>query len=219
MTTANLQNAFDKQPNEVSELILTFLEYDDAARFRMTNKGFYSLLPMTLTEEHRNTIESYWGEIYHCCGIDRIKQILAQDEKIDPSINLYYEAYNQFDDRDEKGITEEKMTELFYFLWKDLDMNPSFYDDCAIKYASRYGCINLVRDLLKDGRVNPSAEDNYAFRFAWEKGHLNVVEELLNDEKLDPSAGDNCAIRFASAEGRLNVVEKLLKDDRVNPSA
>eukprot|EP00586_Coscinodiscus_wailesii_P011072 CAMPEP_0172495278 /NCGR_PEP_ID=MMETSP1066-20121228/66612_1 /TAXON_ID=671091 /ORGANISM="Coscinodiscus wailesii, Strain CCMP2513" /LENGTH=45 /DNA_ID= /DNA_START= /DNA_END= /DNA_ORIENTATION= len=42
MTTTNLQNAFDKQPIEIFEVILTFLEYKDATRFRMTGKGYYN---------------------------------------------------------------------------------------------------------------------------------------------------------------------------------
>mmetsp|Transcript_24385 Transcript_24385/g.29483 ORF Transcript_24385/g.29483 Transcript_24385/m.29483 type:complete len:115 (+) Transcript_24385:524-868(+) len=72
MTTANPRNAFEEQPNEIFELILTFLEYKDAARFRMTSAGYYNGLRMTLTEEHRNTVEFNWREICSCGGVNHV---------------------------------------------------------------------------------------------------------------------------------------------------
>ena len=115
----NLQNAFDKQPNEILEAILTFLEYKNAVRFRMTSKGYYGGLRMTVTEEHRNTIELNWRGIYNCGGMDYVKRILAQDGKIDPSNGLYDAACYRISLRYQFGIPEDKSTELFYFLRRD----------------------------------------------------------------------------------------------------
>jgi len=218
MTTTNLRNGFEEQPNEVFELILTFLEYEDATMFRMTSKGYYNGLRMTVSEEHRNTVESNWREICDYGGLDHVKRILAQDEKIDQSESLYIASCDQFANPSEKGLPEDERTELFYFLWKDLNMDPSYYNNYAIGYASEKNCINLVKDLLKDGRVNPSANRNYAIRYASGNGHLNVVKELLKDERVNPSADDDYAIGGASANGHINVVKELLKDNRVNPS-
>jgi hypothetical protein len=219
MSTPNLPNAFNKQPNEILEVMLTFLEFKDVTRFRMTSRDYYNGLRMTFTEEHRNTVERKWIKIYNCGGVDYVRRIFAQDDKIEPSKNLFEWACYQFTNWHKKYTTEDERTELFYFLWKDLNMDPSYNFDMAIKYASVYNCINLVKDLLKDGRVNPSADEDYAIRIASRYGYENVVKELLKDARVDPSADHDYAIRIESKNGHVNVVEELLKDDRVNSLA
>eukprot|EP00586_Coscinodiscus_wailesii_P000951 CAMPEP_0172480644 /NCGR_PEP_ID=MMETSP1066-20121228/5961_1 /TAXON_ID=671091 /ORGANISM="Coscinodiscus wailesii, Strain CCMP2513" /LENGTH=77 /DNA_ID=CAMNT_0013242169 /DNA_START=91 /DNA_END=321 /DNA_ORIENTATION=+ len=77
MSTPNLPNAFNKQPNEILEVMLTFLEFKDVTRFRMTSRDYYNGLRMTFTEEHRNTVGWYWREICDCGGVDYVRRIFA----------------------------------------------------------------------------------------------------------------------------------------------
>eukprot|EP00586_Coscinodiscus_wailesii_P000665 CAMPEP_0172481604 /NCGR_PEP_ID=MMETSP1066-20121228/7611_1 /TAXON_ID=671091 /ORGANISM="Coscinodiscus wailesii, Strain CCMP2513" /LENGTH=201 /DNA_ID=CAMNT_0013244061 /DNA_START=103 /DNA_END=705 /DNA_ORIENTATION=+ len=201
MSIPNLHNAFDEQPDEVFGEVFTFLELKDVVSFRMTRKNYYTSLQITYTNKHRESIGSNWREIYDCGGVDLVKQILAQDNKIEASKRLYNIACDQIDKHDTKGIPEDERTDLFLFLWKDLNMNPSVGNNRAIRSASWHNCINLVKGLLKDSRVDPAACKNEAIRRASENGHLNVVQELLKDDRVNPSADDNYAIRLASENG------------------
>ncbi len=51
-------------------------------------------------------------------------------------------------------------------LLKDDRVDPSAYDNYAVKYASERGHRDVVQLLLTDSRVNPSSGDNYAIRQA-----------------------------------------------------
>ena len=93
--------------------------------------------------------------------------------------------------------------------------NPSLDDNYAIKWASEYGHIEIVKLLLADKRVDPSDNNNLAIRWASYKGHLEVVKLLLADKRVDPSAENNYAIRWASNNDLLEVVKLLLTDKRV----
>jgi ankyrin repeat protein len=103
--------------------------------------------------------------------------------------------------------------------------NPAFEKrlnerlESAIRFASGYGNVEVVKLLLNDPRVDPSAHDNYAIRWASRNGHVEVVKLLLNDPRVDPSADNNCAIRWASRNGHVEVVKLLLNYPRVDPSA
>src|SRR5690349_9739066 len=69
----------------------------------------------------------------------------------------------------------------------------------AIRLASRYGHLEIVKLLMSDSRVDPSAENNEGLCY-----HLNLI---------------NSAIRLASRYGHLEIVKLLLSDNRVDPSA
>ena len=72
----------------------------------------------------------------------------------------------------------------------DAGYNPSVWNNWAIRLASYYGHLEVVKVLLADPRVDPSVWNNYAIRLASENGHLEVVKELLKNkrvrEKLSP---------------------------------
>jgi len=98
-------------------------------------------------------------------------------------------------------------------------VDPSANSQCAIRDASEYGHVDVVRILLRDARVDPSADDQYAIGFASRNGHVEVVERLLRDARVDPGADRQWAIRHASETGHVAVVDRLLRDSRVDPSA
>jgi hypothetical protein len=98
-------------------------------------------------------------------------------------------------------------------------VDPSAFDNSAIRLAAAIGHSGVVNRLLKHPRVDPSARDNEAICWAAYNGHLDVVNRLLDDTRVDPSAFDNYAIRFAAEKRYLGVVNRLLKHERVDPSA
>ena len=98
-------------------------------------------------------------------------------------------------------------------------VDPGADDQCAVRYASGNGHVEVVELLLRDERVDPSVRDQQALYWAAVRGHMPVLERLLRDERVDPSANGQCAIRWAIEAGRVVVVDRLLRDPRVDPSA
>lgn len=97
--------------------------------------------------------------------------------------------------------------------------NPAADNNDAIRLASRYGHLEVVRLLLLDKRVDPAALSNDAIRIASQNGHLEVVRLLLADPRVDPAALNNGSILLASKYGYSDVVRLLLSNNRVNPAA
>jgi ankyrin repeat protein len=107
---------------------------------------------------------------------------------------------------------------------KDL-IDPSSYNNLAIRCASAHGNIEIVKYLLSDEirklypRIDPSAYNNSAIMSACETGHIEVVKFLLSSEvvrlypKIDPSRGQNYCLRQASLWGRTKVVKFLLSKE------
>ena len=94
-------------------------------------------------------------------------------------------------------------------------VDPSVYNDWAIKYAIKHRYVEVVELLLKDSRIDPSVSRNWIIRYVCENGYIRVVRLLLGDSRVDPSANDNYAIRSASYNEHIEIVELLLKDIRV----
>ncbi len=62
--------------------------------------------------------------------------------------------------------------------------DPSYCYNHAIRSASEYGHIDVVRELLNDPRVDPSVLENRAIFLAAYGGHKEVVSELLKDVRV-----------------------------------
>jgi len=113
--------------------------------------------------------------------------------------------------------------DVVHLLLHDQTIDPSADDNRAIRVASYFGQIEVVKVLLADPRLlpdkpDPSANYNDALRGASENGYTDVVKLLLADARVNPSVGDNCAICVASENGHTDVVNVLLADSRVDPS-
>jgi len=107
-----------------------------------------------------------------------------------------------------------KVTEVEEWLSK---VDPSDYNNCAIRGASEDGHEEIVRLLLADNRVDPTDQSNYAIRWACRNGHIRVVRLLLTDPRVDPSDAGNWAIIWACRNGHAGIVSLLMKNECVNP--
>lgn len=92
----------------------------------------------------------------------------------------------------------------------NLDSKRSY----ILRWAARYGHLDVVEVLLQYQRVDPWN----ALIEAVAEGHLAVVVRLLQDSRVDPSYLGNIAIGVASDYGQLAIVQRLLQDPRVDPS-
>jgi hypothetical protein len=58
-------------------------------------------------------------------------------------------------------------------LLNDHRVDPSAYNNDAIRRASENGHVEVVKPLVSDPRVDPSADDNDAIQLASDNGHSN----------------------------------------------
>jgi len=83
-------------------------------------------------------------------------------------------------------------------------------NDCALRWASESGHLNVVKVLLEAG-ADVHVNNDYALIWASSRGHLGVVKVLL-ENGADVHAKDDCALRWASRYGLFDVVKVLLEN-------
>lgn len=114
-----------------------------------------------------------------------------------------------------RGNLEMMMTKLR----ENPNINPGGRENEAIREASVWGHVDVVRFLLEDPRVDPADVNNYAIRAACDSGSVEVASVLLQDSRVNPGANDNEAIVRAAISNKVEIVRLLVGDPRVNPSA
>ena len=103
-------------------------------------------------------------------------------------------------------------------LLEDLRVDPTCYNNYAIKESSAKGHSALVELLLEDPRIDPSANNNKAIIEACSNGHFSVVELLLQDPRVDPSYNKSYTFKMAVLGRYYNIMRILLQDPRIDPS-
>jgi len=101
---------------------------------------------------------------------------------------------------------------------EEYDLDPTAFEDQAIRIAANNNNPEVVEYLLGFEEVNPNAKGGKAIKSAAENGHIKVVKLLLNDKRVDPSIEANYAIRMASLYGEISIVHMLLKHPKVDPT-
>lgn len=96
---------------------------------------------------------------------------------------------------------------------KSFTGDPSLDNNLAIRRASEYGHLEIVKFLLENEKVDPSDGNNYALQMACRNGHTKVVELLLKDGRVNPADMRNYALKIASQYGHLEIVKLLLETE------
>jgi ankyrin repeat protein len=128
-------------------------------------------------------------------------------------------------------------------------LDPSFDNNFAIRFASQNGHTDIVKALLKHPKVDPAACSNHSIQRAAHGGHLDIVrllshhprinrfalndalqqaascgnkeivEYLLQLPEVDPTWESNHALRWAARDGLHEIVSILLQDRRSDPTS
>jgi len=84
--------------------------------------------------------------------------------------------------------TDSGYIDIVRLLLQDGRSDPSYYNNSAIRWSSKYGNTEMVKLLLQDKRVDPSDDNrgysNPAIRVAYESGHMGIVKLLLQDKRV-----------------------------------
>ena len=70
-------------------------------------------------------------------------------------------------------------------------IDPSHFENEAIRHAAGNGHAEVVKLLMDDSRVDPSDCEDEALRDAKMNCHWEVAKLLIRDERVDPTAGDS----------------------------
>jgi hypothetical protein len=105
---------------------------------------------------------------------------------------------------------------LVDFLPKLLEEGANVHaeDDLALRWASYYGYLEVVKTLLKAG-ADVHADNDYALKWASYYDHLEVVKTLLK-AGANVHADNDSALRWASERGHLEVakvLKQVMKED------
>lgn len=117
-----------------------------------------------------------------------------------------------------------------YLLGKEVDITTNRH--LAIRIASEYGHVEVVKILLQEDEVDPTINNNSPLRGACWNNQLEIVKLLLNWKKLDqdddliyvdPTDLNNSALRWSSWSGNVEIVTELLEwegpnGEKVDPS-
>jgi hypothetical protein len=66
----------------------------------------------------------------------------------------------------------------------DSRINPSNYNNEAIRIASKEGQVEVVALLLQDSRIDPTSLCNWSIERAFLDKHFEVVKLLFNEERV-----------------------------------
>ncbi len=110
------------------------------------------------------------------------------------------------------------LKDVIQILVQEFNVDPSYQDNQAIKWAAQCGHEAVVKFLLEDFRVNPYKDYNHGIIWASQCGYKYLVKFLLKDLSINPGIDNNQAIIEAVWFNQLEIVKLLLDDSRINPA-
>ena len=92
------------------------------------------------------------------------------------------------------------------------DVNPSAYNNMALRETALFGHSHIVKRLLQDERFNPINTDE----FLYTSNFHGIVSQCYKYKPDDPSTGVSSAFRESSAYGRSDIVDMLIQRGLIN---
>lgn len=117
-----------------------------------------------------------------------------------------------------KSIGKNKQEKVLLTYLKDPQVNVLADRNIAIKVASAYGHLKVMKFLIERG-VDPSFDNNYALINSSKNGQKNIVKFLLEHPNVNLANGLNEALQYACENHQPRIIKTLIKDSRVDPSS
>jgi ankyrin repeat protein len=169
---------------------------------------------------------------------DQSLRALLQDNRINPSYDeeeaLYQTVINNrinlievllLDGRPNPGnyglisyAVEKGNILVIQLLLNDNRVDPSVFNNYAIRFACETGSVEITRLLLNHPKVDPSVNNNDCLKKAVKKQYVEVVRLLLKHPKVDPNSGNGAPLAFACQKGDRAMVEALLEHPATDAS-
>jgi hypothetical protein len=100
-----------------------------------------------------------------------------------------------------------------YLVHKNVD--SSFYDNYALKFAIKNNNLNLVRIIISHDKYKSSYKNNHALKYAIKTNNVDLVKEIISSDKYQPSKSNN-EFDIALESKNLKIITLLLKDKGFN---
>jgi ankyrin repeat protein len=186
-------------PPEILNLVVPYLEMDDISHLIQTCREFSESL--TVIREIIKATKN--NSIYERAELLQIayknnSNLVIDWEEIKLELKKFHQMSNAVILRAKNSIIKfknwDQITDIEYKLgginwtgvWELLYSNPNLDHTKALIFASRFGAIDLVPNMLLESRIDPAYDRNNAICWASYSGHLEIVRLLLNDSRVDP---------------------------------
>jgi hypothetical protein len=119
---------------------------------------------------------------------------------------------------------ENRYEELFYFLFKDCNLDPSENKNNFV-YAARNGNLNIMKTLLNDNRVDINTvnrsyydftDNETALAIAIKKSYEDIVTFLLPNKNISFSLRDNFILDLAAENNNFDAFFYIIKNHDIN---
>ncbi len=95
----------------------------------------------------------------------------------------------------------------FNILRNGKTFDPAIYDNMAIIQASKFGRIEMVKELLKDRRTDPAVKNNKPLREACLHGHLEIIKLLCFDERVNCRSPNHLPLSISIVKKHHDIIE------------
>lgn len=126
------------------------------------------------------------------------------------SIIKYFLLLNSSEYQTLISIIYQNDIKALKFLLNYKKINPSIYDNLAIRCASENGHIEIVKFLLTYSQVDPTIWESFPIYIASVKGYTEIVKILLKDGRSNVTNRNNASIRWAVYYKHIDIVKLLL---------
>jgi ankyrin repeat protein len=218
------RNTLEALPEELQGYIAEFLTIQDYHRLRISSK--YLKLPLIpyLTFKTYKESKIHYESPDECCmkfhmsfldlerflylakenHVSEFRRCLGSPESRDLAPQFKQEAFRI-------AVMPTFKKDIILELVKDGEVDPSCYNDAAIRYACKMGFDDLVELLIKDPRVESTLSDCAPLRLAIVNGHFRVTQLLVKHPLVSPSGSRNESICLASGLGHVEIFTLLLE--------
>src|SRR6185503_16714023 len=87
--------------------------------------------------------------------------------------------------------------------------DPKINYNFALRVASGYGHIDIIRELLAHPCIDPTDNRNWALDAACTHGYIEIIRLLLTDPRINPFVNNHWATRCAKRNGHTEIVQLL----------
>lgn len=144
-------------------------------------------------------------------GAFHLVNLLLDDKRVNPEVGTEQDNIN----RNFRQALLSKDFDLVTKFLRDEKVDPSVYENFAIRYASKDLSNKFCHFLLDDSRVDPACFQNDVLGTACYSGRRLIVKRLLNDPRMSANKDYSLGLVLAALDGRKKIIDMLITSQKI----